>query len=122
MDNIEIGKRIFASRNAKKMTQDELARLMNVTRGAVGSWEHGRSLPPAKNFLKLASILGVSVAYLQLQTDEPCEEKEDMPKSEINLLYYFRKLNKDGQDAVLSVIESFVCNPSYTKKEATSAS
>ena len=74
-----IGERIKKSRTAKSLTQDEVARLMDVTRGAVANWEHNRSLPVAKDFLKLASVLGVSVAYLQMETDYPYVNEIALP-------------------------------------------
>lgn len=75
-----IGERIRRSRIAKSLTQDEVARLMEVTRGAVANWEHNRSLPPAKNFPRLAQILGVSSAYLQMESDYPIANEIPMPE------------------------------------------
>ncbi len=74
-----IGSRIKKSRIEKGLTQDEVARLMDVTRGAVANWEHNRSLPPAKCFPRLAQVLGVSVAYLQMETDYPYSNEIPMP-------------------------------------------
>lgn len=75
-----IGERIRRSRIAKSLTQDEVAKLMEVTRGAVANWEHNRSLPPAKNFPRLAQILGVSSAYLQMESDYPIANEIPMPE------------------------------------------
>ena len=75
-----IGERIRRSRIAKSLTQDEVSRLMEVTRGAVANWEHNRSLPPAKNFPRLAQILGVSSAYLQMESDYPIANEIPMPE------------------------------------------
>ena len=75
-----IGERIKKSRIAKSLTQDEVSRLMEVTRGAVANWEHNRSLPPAKNFPRLAQILGVSSAYLQMESDYPIANEIPMPE------------------------------------------
>ena len=75
-----IGERIKRSRIAKGLTQDEVARFMNVTRGAVANWEHNRSLPPAKNFPRLAQCLGVSASYLQMESDYPLANEIPMPE------------------------------------------
>ena len=75
-----IGRRIKNARLAKSMTQDELARFLNVTRGAVANWEHNRSFPPARNFPNLASILGVSASYLQMESDYPYINEIQMPE------------------------------------------
>ena len=74
------GKRIKKSRIEKGLTQEEVAKLMDVTRNAVGAWENGRALPPAKNFPKLASILGVSASYLQMESEYPYINEIPMPE------------------------------------------
>lgn len=74
------GKRIKNARIEKGLTQEELAKLMDVTRSAVGFWEHDKNLPPAKYFSRLASVLGVSVAYLQMETDYPLANEIPLPE------------------------------------------
>ena len=73
------GKRIKKSRIEKGLTQDELAKLMGVTRSAVGFWEKDKNLPPAKSMPRLASILGVSVSYLQMESDYPYVNEISLP-------------------------------------------
>ena len=75
-----IGERIKKSRIAKSLTQDDVAKLMDVTRGAVANWEHNRSLPPAKNFPRLAQFLGVSASYLQMESDYPIANEIPLPE------------------------------------------
>ena len=75
-----MGKRIKKARLEKGLKQEDLAHLMDVTRSAVGNWEHNRSAPPAKNFPRLASILGVSASYLQMATDYPYLNEIDLPE------------------------------------------
>ena len=74
------GNRIKNARIAKGLTQEEIARYMDVTRNAVGAWEHGRALPPAKNFPRLATFLGVSTAYLQGESDYPVSNEIPLPE------------------------------------------
>ena len=50
------GIRIKKARIEKGLTQEELAKLMNVTRNAIGSYENNRALPTAKNMPKLANF------------------------------------------------------------------
>lgn len=45
MDLEKIGNFIAEQRTIKKLTQNELARRLNVTNKAVSKWENGRSLP-----------------------------------------------------------------------------
>lgn len=79
------GKRIKNARIEKGLTQEELAKLMNVTRSAVGFWEYDKHLPPAKYFPRLATILGVSVAYLQMETDYPLANEIPLPEDMLKI-------------------------------------
>jgi repressor LexA len=74
------GNRIKNARIAKGLTQESVAKYMDVTRNAVGAWENGRALPPAKNFPRLASFLGVSTAYLQMESDYHIANEIPMPE------------------------------------------
>ena len=77
---MEFNEKLQKLRKQKGLTQEELAKLMNVTRSAVGFWEYDKNLPPAKYFPQLASVLGVSVAYLQMETDYPIANEIPMPE------------------------------------------
>ena len=48
-------------RKEKKMTQDELAEKLCVTRQAVSNWEMGKTQPDIETLTRLAEIFGVSV-------------------------------------------------------------
>ena len=56
--------RIREAREAVGISQGELARLMNVTQGAVSQWEIGTTNPGVKRLKKLAKILKTTVDYL----------------------------------------------------------
>jgi transcriptional regulator with XRE-family HTH domain len=64
MKRTEIGKKIRLARLIKGMTQAELAAKMNVSQGAIGSWEIGYTLPRAGNLVKLSELLEVPVDEL----------------------------------------------------------
>lgn len=50
------------------MTQEEVARKLGVTRGAVTHYLSGRRVPPLRQFQKLAAILKADPAWLQFGT------------------------------------------------------
>jgi len=63
-----IGERIKEARllMQPKMTQEDLAIAMNVSRDTIRNWEKGRSRPDQEEtYLKLASILNVSADWLK---------------------------------------------------------
>ena len=45
MDDTKLGKRIANARNLKGLTQEELARLVGVSKGSVRNWETGGKAP-----------------------------------------------------------------------------
>lgn len=62
---------IKSRRKALKMTQDELALLVGVSRVSISQWERGDTSPKGPNFLKLAKTLGVAPESLLLgENDE----------------------------------------------------
>ena len=66
--------KVIALREAKKMTQEQLAEQVGVSRQAVSKWEMGQSQPQAESILRLAGLFGVT-------TDELL--KENVPVFEL---------------------------------------
>ncbi|MBQ7827287.1 MAG: helix-turn-helix transcriptional regulator [Clostridia bacterium] len=64
MTELNIGTRIAELRNAKNITQLELAEKLGVTDRAVSKWETGGSYPDIILLPQIADIFGVSVDYL----------------------------------------------------------
>lgn len=60
-------------RQAKGMTQEELARAMGVKRTAVAMWETGASAPRVSMIPKLAAVLECTVDDLFRGEDEKTE-------------------------------------------------
>jgi repressor LexA len=56
-----IGKNIKRLRRQKGFSQEQLARKLNVTQGAVSHWENGTSNPEAAQLLALAQLFDVSL-------------------------------------------------------------
>lgn len=80
MDQVKIGKFITSSRKEKKLTQAQLAEMLNITDRAVSKWETGKSMPDSSIMTELCRILDISVSELLsgAKTDnEGLEEKAD---------------------------------------------
>ncbi|EOL44550.1 helix-turn-helix domain-containing protein [Enterococcus caccae] len=60
---VEIGNKIKELREAKKVTQKELAEFLNVTPQAVSKWERNQSYPDLDTLIKLSH-------YFQISTDK----------------------------------------------------
>lgn len=92
--NSPIGVNIKALRNGKKLSQAELGKLVNVTRGQVSNYESGNNLPSIDILLQLCVILDTSpndlMGYVKPGTDLEQEIKKE-------------KLEKDNQSIFESI-------------------
>lgn len=64
MDPKSIGARIAKARKAKKLSQAELAKKVDLSRSAVAQWETGECSPSASALVALSRALGVTVDAL----------------------------------------------------------
>lgn len=88
MDQIKIGKFIAATRSAKKITQEELAKEIGVTDKAISKWENGRCLPDVSLFKPLCKALDISVNELLNGEKDTKSNKED------GYINYIKETNK----------------------------
>src|SRR5258705_12126912 len=61
---VEIGKRLREARVNAKITQQEIARLLDVSKQLVSHWEKARSEITVPTVIRVAKILGVGVEWL----------------------------------------------------------
>lgn len=86
-----MGEKIRDARKASKLSQEEMAELVGVARGAVSSWENGKKTPGGKNLEKIASALGVSTDYL---IGRETDTKKEALSAESNISG--QRLNRDN--------------------------
>ena len=70
-----LGNNIKELRKSKRMTQKDLAEVMNVSQQTVGAWETGRAIPGSDTLDILADFFDVSTDYLL--KDDTEEEKSN---------------------------------------------
>lgn len=114
MTKATTGTRIRELRERKNKTQQELAEYIGISSPAIVAYEHDRSRP-VRYLIEIAEYFDVSVDYLLCKTDDP--KGVYMDADEARLLNFYRKLNDNGKNALLSVAESFTFNPIYTERE-----
>ena len=71
------GDRVALWRKKRKLTQEELAVKINVTKAAVSNYENGHSTPSNETLVALADVLDVDTDYLLGRTDQPRSMAED---------------------------------------------
>lgn len=65
-----IGQKIKNKRKELNLTQEYLAKELNISRQAVSKWEKGMSEPLMENLVKLSEIFGVDIGYFKNEEDE----------------------------------------------------
>ena len=72
---MEIGKQIKKYRSEMKLSQDELAEKIFVSRQTISNWENNKSYPDVKSLLLLSSLFNVSLDILVKGDLEEMKEK-----------------------------------------------
>lgn len=94
-----ISERIHARRERLKMTQADVAARMRVPVPTYAGWDNGNHLPSPVDLARIASALGVHVAYLYGEISE-----EQMADEVVLRLY--RELPPVARSVARSMIES----------------
>ena len=117
-----IGEKIKNKRKELNLTQEYLAKELNISRQAVSKWEKGISEPSMDNLVKLSEIFGVDIDYFKKDSDL---EKNTSQASRIfwdilyaaiglifYLIYYFGivegVLNKDPKQMPFLILTIFL--------------
>lgn len=116
-----IGDKIKNKRKELNLTQEYLAKELNISRQAVSKWEKGLSEPSMDNLVKLSEIFGVDIKYFK-NNDEKKNESFiskifwDFLYAAIGLvfylIYYFGimegALNKDPKQMPFLILTIFL--------------
>lgn len=73
-----VGDKIRTLRKKKGYSQEQMARKLNVTQGAVSQWETGNTAPNSNQLGLIADLFGISVDELmeRTTTQEPPDQKK----------------------------------------------
>lgn len=64
MNNPSLGEKLLRLRKEMKMTQDDVAKILGMSRTSFSKYENGNSAPPLQVLRKIASIYNVGLEYL----------------------------------------------------------
>lgn len=76
---MSIGEKIFQYRKEKKITQEELADKLNVTRQTISKWETEESLPDLDKIAPLCELFGISADELLTDKKVVKENRKEEP-------------------------------------------
>lgn len=95
--------RIKDLRRERGETQESMAVLIGITRGAYANIENGKREPDIKTMTALASHFGVTIDYLMgFDTKrEPPAQNGELSERDMRLIKWFRSLPPEKQRAIL---------------------
>ena len=64
MNNSSLGETLLRLRKEMKMTQDDVAKILGMSRTSFSKYENGNSAPPLQVLRKIAAIYNVGLEYL----------------------------------------------------------
>lgn len=107
MNPEKVGRFINQIRIEKKLTQEELAKKINVTNKAISRWERGLGLPDISLLEPLSKELNVSIS--ELLNGEYLGKHDLMRKRDIHLLLgYSIKINPISENEIILKLNIFL--------------
>lgn len=82
---MNIGEKLFELRKEKKLSQEEVADKLNVTRQTVSKWETNQSTPDFDKILPLCELFGISTEELLTGKKPETEENKDLDEISENV-------------------------------------
>ncbi len=99
--NPELGKKLLKLRKEFKMTQDDVAIILGMSRTSFSKYENGIANPPLQVMRKLASIYNVGLEYLifddntSIKLNDPNEEDVNSPNAPVSRITDLRPIEKE---------------------------
>ncbi len=96
---MKLHEKIYTLRTEKKLSQGDLAEILDVSRQSVSKWETGASVPDLDKLIKMSDLFGVSIDYLV---------REEMTENEQKTAENDQKTEEKGENSqnVVSIEES----------------
>ncbi|MDB2176080.1 helix-turn-helix domain-containing protein [Blautia wexlerae] len=124
---MDIDEHIKNIRRKNGLTQKELAQKTGLSIASIQGYEQGKYKPKIEQLKKIATALNVSIYDLvQFTTGPNCTDRElkialaNDSKSvqrllEDRIIYAYKKLNSEGQDKAIELVELLTKIPEYQK-------
>lgn len=102
MKSISFGKRLSEVRKAKKLSQDEVGKMVGAHGAVIGRYEREEVKPSIEMATQLAEALEVSLDYLVGSTDTFLE------KTILNRVLDIQKLKESEKQHVFALLDAFL--------------
>lgn len=115
--------RIKQLRIEKKLTQDDLAQILNFGRTAIANYESGRSEPSYSIILKLAEFFDVSIDYILGRTNirNPYDKSLALDDESKNLIETAKSLSSENKKMLDEYIKLLKIKDSMDKSKDESS-
>lgn len=112
---MSIGSRIKELRIKNEITQEELAKIIGVTKGAIANYENGVSSPKIDLMYKLFDALNCDANYLYQDDMRELYKDKATPEEFDNIIKKYRDLDDHGREMV-----DFTLTKEYERSTASS--
>ena len=102
MKSNSFGKRLTEVRKEKKMSQDEIGKLVGVHGAVIGRYERDEVKPSIEMATQLVEALEISLDYLVGSTDVLLE------KNIVNRVLDIQKLKENDKQHVFALLDAFI--------------
>lgn len=102
---LNIGERITQLRKQQHLSQDELAKKVDVSRTIIGNYERNTNAPSIEILLKIAKVFNVSVDYLIGESELSSFDKELLKRIED-----IEQLDTDTKQHLFFLIDNVIQN------------
>ncbi len=99
------GKKITALRKEKKISQGELAKLINTSTSVIGRYERDEMTPSIEAARRIAKILGTTVGYLLAETEQENLFKDPEMLKRLNEI---EKMEMEDKNHILYAIDGLI--------------
>ena len=111
-DNVKAGKQIALLRKSKGLTQEDVARELNISPQAVSKWENGHTMPELSVLVELTELLGCTIDQILFPAPVPAPganfEQTLLPYAPIADFSGRRWPRSMSKPAILSAIKLFM--------------
>lgn len=99
------GKKLRECREAKGLSQKELAKLLNTSYSVIGKYERDEMQPSIEAAKKIAKLVGTTVGYLLGETEEENILKDPEMLKRLNEI---EKMDNEDKGSILKVLDGFI--------------
>ncbi|MBQ4536847.1 MAG: helix-turn-helix domain-containing protein [Lachnospiraceae bacterium] len=91
---MEIGSKLKNARNEKKLTQEQAAEFLGVSRQTISNWENNKSYPDIISVIKMSDIYSVSLDHLLKEEKSMNQTYQEFLEESTNNVKAKRRLEK----------------------------